>query len=121
MTEREQRARGRRFVWRDGDFVAVKRGERVAPRKIDQQVGAGPGFELGQIRRARNMTQTELAGAMGIDQAEVSRLERRDDVHVSTVLNYLNSLDVAELEVTLTFRDGTEMVLPVDLESAGRR
>jgi hypothetical protein len=120
MTDQQKRKRGRRFIWHDGDFVVVEPGERLPERKIDKRLRAGP-VELGKIRRARNVTQTELAGAMGIDQAEISRLERRGDFHLSTVLNYLNGLDATELEVTITFGDGSEMVLPMAVRGASSR
>jgi DNA-binding transcriptional regulator YiaG len=117
MTDEQKRTRARRFIWLDGDFVVLEPGEQLPERKIDKRLRAGP-VELGKIRRARNVTQTELAAAMGVDQAEISRLERRGDFRLSTVLNYLNGLDATGLEVTITFGDGSEMVLPMPVRKA---
>lgn len=51
--------------------------------------------------------QTELAARTGLDQPEVSRLERRPDHLVSTLRRYVEALG-GELEVTARF--GTKAV-----------
>lgn len=106
---RSSKPRGERFVSRPGDSVFVKPGEQP-PRPRARGAAA---IALTDVRRARKVTQIELAGAMGVDQAQISRLERRGDFRLSTVLEYLEGLGVEDVELRLTFNDGTEMVLPV--------
>ncbi len=48
--------------------------------------------ELAEIRNARGVTQEELAGRMEKRQPAVSTLERRDDVLVSSLREYVGAL-----------------------------
>lgn len=49
-------------------------------------------LNLRQLRAALNLTQTQLAEALGIGQDEVSRTERRADMLVSTLRNYVEAM-----------------------------
>ena len=60
---------------------------------------------LYRLRQARNVTQDELAAAMGTTQASVSKLERRPDVYLSSVRRYVEAMG-GELEITARFPDG---------------
>lgn len=60
---------------------------------------------LGELRRARELTQAELAGELGKGQAAVSRMERRADVYVSTLRRYVEALG-GTLEIVARFPDG---------------
>jgi transcriptional regulator with XRE-family HTH domain len=60
---------------------------------------------LEQIRNARRLTQVQLAEAMHIDQARVSRLERRTDMYVSTLANFIEAMG-GRLEIRAVFPDG---------------
>ncbi len=44
---------------------------------------------LDQLRRRRALTQAQLATTLGISQSDVSKLERRSDLKVSTLRHYL--------------------------------
>ena len=57
---------------------------------------------LSALREAAGKTQSTVAQSASIDQAEVSRVERRDDMLVSTLRKYLAALD-AELELVAVF------------------
>jgi transcriptional regulator with XRE-family HTH domain len=59
---------------------------------------------LYRLRQARNVTQDELATAMGTTQASVSKLERRPDVYLSSMRRYVEAMG-GELEVTARFPD----------------
>ena len=49
------------------------------------------------------MTQTELAERLGVKQAAVSKLERKTDLLVSSLTNYLEALGVhARITATLS-------------------
>ena len=48
---------------------------------------------LRAIRLDLKITQAEVAAGAGIDQAEVSRIEQRDDIKVSTLFRYLDAME----------------------------
>ncbi len=60
---------------------------------------------LYRLRQARNLTQDELATAMGTTQASVSKLERRSDVYLSSARRYVEAMG-GEMEITVRFPDG---------------
>ena len=72
---------------------------------------------LGDVRRARQLTQETLAAALGMTQSEVSKVEHRTDLYVSTLRRYIEAMG-GELEITARFDDGTvevvELVPEVD-------
>lgn len=59
---------------------------------------------LGDVRRARAMTQTQLAKALGVSQAQVSRIESQTDLFLSTLASYVEAMG-GELELVATFPD----------------
>jgi DNA-binding XRE family transcriptional regulator len=63
---------------------------------------AGPRMPLRAVREAAHRTQAEVAAATGIDQAEVSRIERREDVRLSTLRKYAEAIG-AKCEVVFVF------------------
>lgn len=75
--------------------------------------------DLAEIRKAANLTQTELAALMGTAQSEVSRIERRDDILLSTLATYLSrigehprvvvTVNGHDVELDLTARDTSEL------------
>jgi hypothetical protein len=62
-------------------------------------------LSLHQLREARSLTQTSLAELLGIPQGGVSRLERRTDMYVSTLRNYIRAMG-GELKITAVFPNG---------------
>jgi transcriptional regulator with XRE-family HTH domain len=63
-------------------------------------------IELTQIRREAGVTQAEMAARLDITQGSVSQLERRGDVLLSTLSQYLAALG-AEARITVTIGDRT--------------
>jgi transcriptional regulator with XRE-family HTH domain len=51
-------------------------------------------FDLAVIRRATGLTQTDLAVILGVGQAQVSKIERQNDMLISTLAAYLQALGV---------------------------
>lgn len=51
-------------------------------------------IDLAAIRRATGLTQTELAANLGVGQAQVSKIERRSDMLISTLASYLAAIGV---------------------------
>jgi transcriptional regulator with XRE-family HTH domain len=62
-------------------------------------------IELNELRRARKLTQEQLAERLGIRQSNVSKLERRADMHVSTLRDVVEAMG-GELRLTARFADG---------------
>ena len=60
---------------------------------------------LCEVRHAREMTQKQLAEILRINQASVSKLERRTDMYISTLRSVIEAMG-GQLEITAVFRDG---------------
>lgn len=71
-------------------------------------------MQLQELRKARNVTQVEVAKAMSVEQAAVSKLERRDDMYVSTLREYVKALG-GELKLVASFPDADIQVHPFEL------
>ena len=65
---------------------------------------------LRALREAAGKTQAELGAALGSDQAEVSKLERRKDMLLSTLQRYAEALG-ASCEVAFVFPTGHRIVV----------
>lgn len=59
---------------------------------------------LAQLRQSRHVTQVQLAETLGISQGNVSRLEARSDVYLSTLRSYVEALG-GRLEIAAVFDD----------------
>jgi transcriptional regulator with XRE-family HTH domain len=76
-----------------------------AEERIRRKVAAH-GMMLNQIREARELTQVKLAEALNINQGAVSTMEKRTDMYVSTLRNYIEALG-GSLKITAEFPEGT--------------
>jgi transcriptional regulator with XRE-family HTH domain len=56
-------------------------------------------IDLAAIRRATGLTQTQLAANLGVGQAQISKVERQDDMLISTLASYLKALGVNASQV----------------------
>jgi transcriptional regulator with XRE-family HTH domain len=61
---------------------------------------------LDELREAREMTQVHLAKVLGVNQAAVSKMERRTDMYVSTLQDFVKAMG-GELKITARFPEGT--------------
>jgi transcriptional regulator with XRE-family HTH domain len=61
---------------------------------------------LDELREAREMTQVHLAKLLGVNQAAVSKLERRADMYVSTLQDFVKAMG-GELKITARFPEGS--------------
>ena len=53
-------------------------------------------LSLRGLRRARGRTQEQIGEVMGISQSDVSKLERRGDLRLSTLHSYVRAFDPGE-------------------------
>ena len=72
---------------------------------------------LNELRAARQMTQERLAKRLRVKQASVSKLERRADMYVSTLRDFIAAMG-GELEIKARFPDGEVRIRQFDLDSA---
>lgn len=72
-------------------------------------------MQLQELRKSRQITQVEVARSMSVEQAAVSKLERRDDMYVSTLREYVKALG-GELKLVASFPDGDIQVRAFELE-----
>jgi transcriptional regulator with XRE-family HTH domain len=71
-------------------------------------------MQLQELRKTRQVTQVEVAKAMNVEQAAVSKLERREDMYVSTLREYVKALG-GELKLVASFPDADIQVHPFEL------
>jgi transcriptional regulator with XRE-family HTH domain len=57
---------------------------------------------LYQVREARNLTQVNLAKVLNVNQGAVSRMEKRTDMYVSTLRNFIQAMG-GQLQVKAIF------------------
>jgi transcriptional regulator with XRE-family HTH domain len=62
-------------------------------------------LSLRAIREGLGLTQTYVARAADLDQGEISRIERRSNLEISTLQRYAGGLG-ATCEIVLVFPDG---------------
>ena len=69
---------------------------------------------LQNLRKARDLTQVELASSLGIQQATVAKYERQSDLLISTLRNYVGALG-GSLKLVVEFPGAS----PVQIDSLG--
>ncbi len=62
---------------------------------------------LDELREARELTQEQLARVLRVNQAAVSKMERRTDMYLSTLHGIIKAMVAASSEIRAVFPDGT--------------
>ncbi len=86
------------------DYLASlppERRERIADRARDL---IAEEESLRTLRAARSQSQQQIAERLGVNQAAVSKLERRADMYVSSLRDYIKAIG-GELEIVARFPD----------------
>jgi transcriptional regulator with XRE-family HTH domain len=68
---------------------------------------------LNELRRQRGQTQAQLADLLGMTQANVSRIERSDNLYLSTLADYVGALG-GHIEINAVFDDDVVALGPVE-------
>ncbi len=76
-----------------------ERAESAARKLINE-------YALDELREARAMTQARLAEILGKNQSVISRMERRADIYVGTLADFIRAMG-GELEIRAVFPEGT--------------
>jgi DNA-binding XRE family transcriptional regulator len=81
-------------------------------RKIEKRAAALVAEEmtLQELRRARAMTQVHLAKNLGVAQKQVSEIEKRTDMHISTLRRSIEAMG-GKLSLIAEFPDRKPVVL----------
>lgn len=59
---------------------------------------------LAALRKARGLTQAQLTEELGMTQGEVSRLERRENLHLATLARFIEATG-GKLRITAVYND----------------
>lgn len=68
--------------------LSAERRRRIDARKAELVAE----LDLADLRRALELTQATLAETLGVGQAEVSKVEKRADILVSTLRGFINAM-----------------------------
>jgi transcriptional regulator with XRE-family HTH domain len=71
--------------------------------------GALAAMPLDALRDARQLTQVQMARLLKISQGAVSKVERRTDMFVSTLRNYVRAIG-GDLEIRAVFPEGDVLI-----------
>lgn len=86
--------------------MAKKRAGRAAAEPVQGQPSPAadglPHATLKELRKITRQTQVELAAALGVGQDTISRLEHRNDMLLSTLRHYIESVG-GRLELVAVF------------------
>jgi transcriptional regulator with XRE-family HTH domain len=90
------------------ELPAARRQEDVSPEShcIQASLTAMP---LDALRDAKQLTQVQMAQLLKISQGAVSKVERRTDMFVSTLRNYVRAIG-GDLEIRAVFPDGQVLI-----------
>lgn len=97
-----------RFKARVEESPAARRRRDATLAEIDKRQ-----LTLRRLREARSLTQSALASSLGMDQSEVSRLERRADLLLSTLRRYVRATG-GEMRIVVSYPDGEHVELDLD-------
>jgi DNA-binding XRE family transcriptional regulator len=61
-------------------------------------------LSLAELRKARSLTQDQLAADLHVGQASIAKLERRTDMYLSTLRGFVEAMG-GELEIVARFPD----------------
>jgi DNA-binding XRE family transcriptional regulator len=64
---------------------------------------------LQELRHARHLSQEQLAQTLSVKQAAVSKLEKRTDMYISTLRNFIKAMG-GDLEIIAKFPDGSVQI-----------
>jgi ribosome-binding protein aMBF1 (putative translation factor) len=66
-------------------------------------------YPLHELRRARGLSQEYIAQTLKVSQANVSKIEKRTDMYISTLRSHIRAMG-GELEIRARFPDGDVLI-----------
>jgi transcriptional regulator len=95
----------------------AKSAQKVAAVKTKQMLKEMP---LQELRQAHQMSQERLASLLSTKQANISRIERRTDMYISTLRSYIEAMG-GQLDIVARFPDGEVHINQFEDIEANRR
>ena len=81
--------------------LPIERQQKIAKRTAELIAET---LTLQELRRARAMTQVKMAKKLGIAQKQISEIEKRTDMHISTLRRSVEALG-GKLSLVVEFPD----------------
>jgi hypothetical protein len=97
-------------VQADDVFTKLMTPEQIADSERRGQELLARYLTLKQLRKARDLTQVELARVLGKEQVAISQLESRADMLLSTLRGYVEAMG-GTLDLVVRFKDGEPVFL----------
>jgi DNA-binding XRE family transcriptional regulator len=88
--------------WKDIRRTLSPEAEARIQRSVNEAAGV---MTLHQLREARSLTQVNLAKVLQINQGAVSKMEKRADMYVSTLRNFIQAMG-GQLQIKAIFPEG---------------
>jgi DNA-binding XRE family transcriptional regulator len=88
--------------WKDVRKPLSSEAEERIQRSVTEAAAV---MTLHQLREARSLTQVNLAKVLQINQGAVSKMEKRADMYVSTLRNFIQAMG-GQLQVRAIFPEG---------------
>ncbi len=89
------------------DALPVERREKIEARAAQL---IAEEMTMRELRKARKMTQTEMARTLGVKQEQISRIEQRTDLHISTLRRSVEAMG-GKLSLVAEFPNGAPVVI----------
>jgi transcriptional regulator with XRE-family HTH domain len=95
-------------------WADLKAASNVDPEKVAEYRRAMErDLTLAELRRARELTQVQIATSLGMTQPGVSRIESQADLYLSTLRSYVEALG-GQLDLVAVFPDGAVTIKTLD-------
>lgn len=82
--------------------AAQKRSKKMAKKLLQEMA-------LGELRHAKELSQEELSKRLHVEQPQVSRLEKRTDMYISTLRKYVEAVG-GHMEIIAKFPGGNVLI-----------
>ncbi len=76
--------------------------QKLASEKTTQMLSEMP---LQELRQARHLSQEQIASVLSTKQANISRLEQRTDMYISSLRSYIEAMG-GQLDIIARFPEG---------------
>ena len=89
-------------------------------RIADKTAALNTALTLHALRKARTVSQQELAERLAVGQPAVAKLERRGDMYVSNLRRYIEALG-GTLEISARFPDGSVEIVTEEKDEGDKK
>jgi transcriptional regulator with XRE-family HTH domain len=103
-----------------GQIIANLPPQRRAKIEARTREVVGEELALQQLRKARRLTQKQMARFLGVGQDSISRLESRSDLLISTLQSYVEAMGGA-LKIVVEFKEGTTVLSGLGSDEPAKR